>query len=120
MSRNAFALILLLAFGCKTEKPHEVEIHMGDLVQPRGRQLNYVRGNVYEGKNTMIDVLEGNVIGSKTRQLVVNSMRGNVEAGSVQINVLRGNIIDGKDVSVQVLIGRDFSGKARVQKQVEQ
>jgi hypothetical protein len=117
---RALALVLISVLACKGEKPREVDVHLGDLVQPRGRQLNYVRGNVYEAKNTMIDVLEGNVIGSKTRHLVINSMRGNVETGSVMVNVLRGNIIDGQDVSVQVLIGRDFSGKARVQKQVDQ
>lgn len=104
--------------SCSAEKPRNVDTHTGDLISPRGRELNYVKGNVFDAKNTVIDVLEGNVSGPKTRQLVINYMRGNVESGSVMINVLRGNIIEGEDVSVQVLIGRDFSGKARVQKQI--
>ena len=87
MRVSVIALLVLLAAGCSGEKPRELEIQMGDLVQPRGRQLNYVRGNVYEAKNTIIDVLEGNVIGSFTATGLVPKFQERLHRHGIEIDL---------------------------------
>lgn len=109
----------LLGFSsCDSAQP-EVRILIGDLVRERGQELHYVKGNVIDCKNISIHDLEGNISGDQTKRVFVQSMRGNIEGGAVTVDVLHGNIIDGKQVAVNLLIGKDYSGKARVARQID-
>ncbi|MCB1322181.1 MAG: hypothetical protein KDK34_18115 [Leptospiraceae bacterium] len=94
-------------------------VHTGDLVAKRGGRYSFVQGNVIDCKNTSIDYLVGDIRGPSVKRVVINVMRGNIEDGAVSVNVLEGNIINGENVSVNVLIGKDFSGRARIGKQLE-
>ena len=66
-----------------------------------------------------IRYLEGDIKGHKTFGLQIEVMRGNIVDGQAKINVLHGDIVGGKGVVVNLLIGEDFTGQAKVLKQID-
>lgn len=113
---SALCMLALTLTGCpggKTEAP-ELNVHIGELLNPRGKNFTYVKGTVRDARTVAIDYLEGDVRGAKIRNLWISYMEGTVANGPVTINILKGNIIEGDGVTVNLLIGEDFSGLAQV------
>ncbi len=121
MKRLLILSTLLFMFHCPsgTQESPDITVHEGVLAGVRGRDFTYVRGDVIDVKGVSIDYLEGDIRGKKNRTLWINVMRGVVTRGPATINVLHGDIIEGDGVTVNLLIGEDFSGQAKIGKQVD-
>ncbi|MBU43247.1 MAG: hypothetical protein CMN76_08520 [Spirochaetaceae bacterium] len=114
-------LILLTGAQC-TEQPAEeprVEVVTSDLYRDKNQTYTYVRGDLEDCRNLSIRYLEGDIKGHKTFGLQIEVMRGNIVDGQAKINVLHGDIVGGKGVVVNLLIGEDFTGQAKVLKQID-
>ncbi len=121
--RAGILLVLLFSFlpACKdtTELPVETSVQIGDVTGVRQKHFQYVKGNLVDCRNVTVDVLVGDIRG-KSKNIYVNSMKGNIEGEKVTVNVLEGNILGGGGIAINVqLSGMDMTGRARVNKRIE-
>ena len=119
-----FFLTLLVTVAilssCQSESADpQVLVVNKDLYRDKNQTYTYVRGDLEDCRNLSIRYMEGDIKGHKTFGLQIEVMRGNILDGQAKINVLHGDIVGGKGIVVNVLIGEDFTGKAKVLKQID-
>jgi hypothetical protein len=113
------SLFSFLACSPGAETEPELLVITKDLYRDKNQTYTYVRGTLEDCRNLSVRYLDGDIKGRKTFGLQVDVMRGNILDGSAKINVLHGDIVGGKGIVVNLLIGEDFTGEAKVLKQID-